>query len=134
MSGKTSEGAREPIWVYRLESLDPKNGLWYNADGEFVHGISKVAGCKTAYLPMGYDTRYHSKERNWVSGCLKVEDLAHWFSESDAKQLWALGFRFWMFQAVEYEIYDHEVAFNKETVLQRLRLKFNQVYFGRHEI
>ena len=34
-----------PKWLYRLESEDPNNGLWYNSNGDFVWGISVVEDC-----------------------------------------------------------------------------------------
>ena len=27
---------KEPKWLYRLESRDPNNGLWYNIKGEKI--------------------------------------------------------------------------------------------------
>ena len=48
-----------PKWLYRLEAKDHNNGLWYNANAELVWGIGKIKDCKTKYLPMDYDERYH---------------------------------------------------------------------------
>ena len=53
----------EAKWLYRLESTNPKNGLWYNEDNELVWGIGKLPNCQTKDLPMGYDERYHKDGR-----------------------------------------------------------------------
>ena len=74
----------DPKWLYRLESIDPENGLWYNTNNVLVWGIGKLQNCKTKDLPMGYDERYHKGGRNWYSSCSRKEDLTHWYSLQDA--------------------------------------------------
>ena len=66
-----------PKWLYRLEAVDPNNGLWYNTNNQLIWGIGKLAECKTKYLPMDYDERYHVDGKNWFSSCSKKEDLSH---------------------------------------------------------
>lgn len=108
-----------PKWLYRLESIFPDNGLWYNADNEMVWGIGKLPNCKAKDLPMDYDPRYHKDGRNWHSSCSRREDLLHWYSLQDANDLIANGFVFTRYMATEYEEYDLETCFIKETCLKR---------------
>lgn len=109
----------EPKWLYRLEAVDPENGLWYNADNKLVWGIGKLPNCTTKDLPMDYDERYHKDGRNWYSSCSHKEDLAHWYSLQDALDLIANGFVFTRYLATEYVEYDLETTFIKETALKR---------------
>ena len=55
----------EPKWLYRLESTDPENGLWYNSKGNYCFGIGKLEECKTKDLPMDYDERYWADGRSY---------------------------------------------------------------------
>ena len=51
----------KPKWLYRFESTDPTNGLWYDNKGNFCFdkGIGSLDdSCKTKELPMDYDERY----------------------------------------------------------------------------
>lgn len=108
-----------PKWLYRLESIDPKNGLWYNTNNVLVWGIGQLQNCKTKDLPMDYDERYHKDGRNWYSSCSRKEDLIHWYSLQDALDLIANGFVFTKYLATEYVEYEFETTFIKETSLAR---------------
>lgn len=109
----------QPKWLYRLESTNPANGLWYNLNNELVWGIGKLENCRTKNLPMGYDERYHKDNRNWFSSCSNKEDLTHWYSLEDAKILINQGFVFTRYLATEYVEYEMETTFIKETALKR---------------
>ena len=115
-----------PKWVYRLEYKDGTNGLWYNGNGVwcFETGIGSVDSCKTKELPMSYDLRYKQDGRDWFSSCSNVEDLAHWYSEKDAKVLLDNGFVFARYLATEYHEYENETVFIKETSLVREEIDF----------
>lgn len=115
-------------WLYRLESATPDNGLWYNTDNKLVWGIGKLLNCKTKDLPMDYDARYHKDGKNWFSSCSKKEDLSHWYSLQDAKDLIAEGFVFTRYLAVDYVEYDMETTFLKETALNREVLNIEDIW------
>ena len=108
-----------PKWLYRLESEDPNNGLWYNSNGDFVWGISAVEDCKTKDLPMDYDERYQKDGKDWYSSCSNKEDLLHWYSLKDAEELIANGFVFTRYLAQDYTEYPMQTVFLKETALKR---------------
>lgn len=118
----------EAKWLYRLEAINPKNGLWYNDDNELVWGIGKLANCKTKDLPMGYDTRYHKDDRCWYSACSRKEDLSHWYSLQDAIDLINNGFVFTRYLATEYVEYENETTFIKETSLEREVLNIEDIW------
>lgn len=111
----------EPKWLWRLESVSPDNGLWYNSQSEwcFATGIGAIPDCKTKTLPMDYDPRYHKDGKCWFSSCSHKEDLLHWYSLEDAKRLIANGFVFTRYLAVDYVEYPLETTFLKETALKR---------------
>ena len=117
-------------WLYRLESRDPKNGLWYNTNNELVWGIGKLPNCKTKDLPMDYDERYHKDGKNWYSSCSRKEDLSHWYSLQDALDLIANGFVFTRYLATEYVEYDLETTFIKETCIAREELDINDIWYN----
>lgn len=119
---------QEPKWLYRLESTDPKKGLWYNSDNELVWTIGELKDCKTKDLPMDYDERYHKDGRCWYSSCSNKEDLTHWYSLKDANELIAKGFVFTRYLATEYVEYELETTFIKETALKREVLDINQLF------
>lgn len=118
----------KPKWLYRLESITPDNGLWYNTQNQLVWGIGKLENCKTKDLPMGYDERYHKDGKNWFSSCSKKEDLSHWYSLQDAIDLIANGFVFTKYLATEYVEYELETTFIKETALQRVVLDIKDIW------
>jgi hypothetical protein len=118
----------EAKWLYRLEAVNPKNGLWYNEDNELVWGIGKLANCKTKDLPMGYDERYHKDGRYWYSSCSRKEDLSHWYSLQDAIDLINNGFVFTRYLATEYVEYESETTFIKETSLEREVLNIEDIW------
>ena len=117
-----------PKWLYRLESITPDNGLWYDNNNNFVQGIGKLPNCKTKDLPMGYDERYHKDGKNWFSSCSNKEDLSHWYSLQDALDLIANGFVFTRYLAAEYVEYESETTFIKETCLAREVLDIKDIW------
>ena len=119
---------KNPKWLYRLESQDPNNGLWYNLNNELVWGIGKLSDCKTKDLPMDYDERYHKDGRNWFSSCSNKEDLLHWYSLQDALNLIAEGFVFTRYLATEYIEYKLETTFIKETALKREVIDIEELF------
>lgn len=119
---------KEPKWLYRLESTDPQQGLWYDANGDFVWTIGTLPDCQTRFLPMGYDERYQKDGRSWCSSCSNPEDLAHWFSLEDALALMAKGFRFMKYLATEYTEYPLETVFIKETCLACEEINPRELY------
>ena len=108
-------------WLYRLEYKDGSCGLWYDGSGKwcFENGIGSIADCKTKTLPMDYDERYKQDGKDWFSSCSRKEDLLHWYSLEDAKELIAKGFVFTRYLATEYHEYEQETVFLKETSLKR---------------
>ena len=110
-----------PKWLYRLEFKDSSCGLWYDGYGKwcFESGIGSISGCKTKTLPMDYDARYKQDGRDWFSSCSRKEDLMHWYSLEDAKELISKGFVFTRYLATEYHEYEQQTVFIKETALYR---------------
>ena len=119
---------KEPKWLYRLESRDPNNGLWYNAKDEKTWGIGVIGG-KTKNLPMEYDERYHVDGRNWFSSCSDKRDLTHWYSLEDALELiYNHNFVFTKYLATEYIEYEKETVFIKETALERQEIDIKEIF------
>ena len=114
--------------LYRLESTNPSNGLWYNAVGNLVWGIGEISACETKWLPMDYDWRYRQDGRMWHSSCSRKEDLAHWYSLDDALELIDKGFVFTTYEATEYHEYEHETVFIKDTCLSRVELDIRDIW------
>ena len=110
---------KEPKWLYRLESCTPDRGLWYDSNSNLTFNIGELENCETKNLPMDYDERYHKDGRQWWSSCSNIEDLAHWYSLQDALDLINNGFVFAKYLATEYEEYELETTFIKETCLAR---------------
>lgn len=118
----------EPKWLYRLESISPERGLWYNSNNELVWNIGELPNCETKYLPMDYDPKYHKDGKNWFSSCSSKEDLMHWYSLEDANNLIANGFVFTRYLATEYVEYELETTFIKETCLAREVIDINDLF------
>jgi len=119
-----------PKWLYRLEYKDASCGLWYNGKGKwcFESGIGAIDGCKTKTLLMDYDERYKQDERDWFSSCSRKEDLLHWYSLEDAKELISKGFVFTRYLATEYHEYDQQTVFIKETALYREEIDIFELF------
>ena len=122
----------KPKWLYRLEYKDSSCGLWYDGDGKwcFDSGIGSLEGCETKSLPMGYDARYKQDGRDWFSSCSNKEDLMHWYSLEDAKELLSKGFVFTRYLATEYHEYENETVFIKETALYREEIDIFDLFEG----
>lgn len=119
---------KQAKWLYRLESKDPKNGLWYNSYNEYVWGMGNLGDCETKDLPMGYDERYHIDGKNWFSSCTNVEDLTHWYSLQNALDLISMGFVFTKYLAQDYVEFEKETVFLKETALERVEVDVTEVF------
>ena len=122
------QAKKEPKWLYRLESTNPENGLWYNSHGEFCWGINALPNCETKNLPMGYDARYQKDGRQWFSSCSNPADLMHWFSVQDTLDLVAQGFEFARYLATEYEEYPLETTFIKGSALKREVMDIRELF------
>lgn len=122
------QAKKEPKWLYRLESTNPENGLWYNSHGEFCWGINALPNCETKNLPMGYDARYQKDGRQWFSSCSNPEDLMHWFSVQDTLDLVAQGFEFARYLATEYEEYPLETTFIKGSAIRREVMDIRELF------
>ena len=118
----------EPKWLYRLESTDPNHGLWYKEDGTWVWDLGAMPDCKTKDLPMGFDERYRKDGKRWFSSCSHLEDLSHWYSLQDAIDLINAGFVFTRYLAVDYNEYELETTFLKETALAREELDIRDIW------
>jgi hypothetical protein len=121
----------KPKWLYRFESTDPTNGLWYDNKGNFCFykGIGSLDdSCKTKELPMDYDERYRQDGRMWFSSCTNQEDLTHWFSKEDARKLQEKGFKFYKYLATEYHEYPMETVFIKDTCIDRVEIDINEFF------
>lgn len=123
-----------PKWLYRLEYKDSSCGLWYDGDGNwcFELGIGSIKGCKTKTLPMDYDERYKQDGRDWFSSCSQKEDLMHWYSLEDAKELISKGFVFTRYLATEYHEYEQQTVFIKETSLYREEIDIFELFKQPH--
>lgn len=120
--------SKTPKWLYRLESIDPNNGLWYDSNGKYCFGIGELENCKTKILPMGYDERYKKNGKDWFSSCSNKEDLLHWYSLEDANTLITKGFVFKTYLATEYEEYENETTFIKDSCLDEKILDINELF------
>lgn len=121
----------ESKWLYRLESMDEDMGLWYNSRGEFVLTIAEIANCETKNMQMDYDERYKRNGMDWYSSCSNIEDLLHWYSFENARDLIKKGFRLSKYLAVDYVEYNKETVFLKETCLDRVTLDINEVFLDK---
>lgn len=110
-----------------MEATEPKNGLWYNMDNEYVWGCKDCKG-DAKNLPMGYDPRYHIDGKNWVSSCSRIEDLLHWYSKEDAQYLLEHGFKFYKYLANDYHEFELETVFLKETAAERVEIDFISLF------
>lgn len=119
---------KKAIWVYRLESVSPNNGLWYSEDGSYVFGVSAAPNCSSKDLPMGFDERYKKDGKNWFSSCSRIEDLTHWYSVDNARWLIDNGFVFTKYLVVDYVEYELETVFLKETSLDRRELELDSIF------
>ena len=124
---RTFGDKKPPKLLYRLESKTPDRGLWYNADSVMTFNIGELPDCKTKDLPMDYDWRYHKDNKQWWSACSRKEDLTHWYSLKDALDLIDHGFVFTWYIATEYEEYEQETTFIKETALKRHEMTREEV-------
>lgn len=126
-TGERDCGDVEGKWLYRLEATDPSNGLWYNADNQYVWGCKNCKG-EAKNLPMGEDEKYHIDRLNWYSSCSNVEDLLHWYSKEDATYLLKHGFRFTKYYARDYHEFDLETVFLKETATMPIEIDFLSLF------
>lgn len=115
-------------WLYRLESRNPNNGLWYDARGRYVFGVGKMKRYRNKGLPMGYDPRYHVDGKNWVSSTGDKRTFLKWFNPDEIRQLLGMGFWFGRYLARDYIEYGTETVFLKETAIRREELDVDMTF------
>ena len=128
MEPELNDKTKKPKWLFRLESTNPDKGLWYDSNGHYVFTLGNVDNCATKDLPMTYDWRYKQQNKDWWSSCSTIEDLTHWYSIENARDLLAEGFRFSKYLAQDYVEYDKETVFLKETCLDRVTLDIDVLF------
>lgn len=122
---------KEPKWLYRLDAGDAETGLWYNSRGEWVFNIGELKNCESKSLPMGYDERYRKDGCNWFASCTRQEDLTHWFSRENAEELIRnKGFKCMKYLATEYEEYELETCFIKESCIDKQEISLEDLFGG----
>lgn len=77
---------------------------------------------------MDHDERYKQGGRDWFSSCSNKEDLLHWYSLIDAKELIEKGFVFTRYLATEYHEYEQETVFIKESSLYREEIDIFELF------
>ena len=115
--------------VYRIENPIDMDGMWYTKNGiarKKIHllcpdGISKD-------LPMPLNVKLHRKDGLiWNSAGKSVENMRHWFTDTDAKSLYNNGFRLFEFITTLYNELEHEILFCRDGVVMQREIPLETI-------
>jgi len=78
------ENTRKPLTFYRVCNPESEQGLWYDYKGNFTGLIhDRFKFCKNHELRMDFDDELVG----WLSAVGELDDLYHWFTVEEIKQL-----------------------------------------------
>lgn len=97
---------------WRLAHIDTKQGLWYDADGEFTGLIHKEFNfCANTELLMPFDPELVG----WLSATRSLEELWNWFPMEDVLRLQDHGWYITAYRADDVREYKNHVIIKAST-------------------
>lgn len=113
--------------IFRIENQETMHGMWYNEKGEYDPFIFNLTEGISADLPMGYHERYGQDAARWFSGCVDFEQMKHWFSERDIRELDAAGYHLYKFEAKQFQHEEFQTIFTREGIVQQTLLPMDDL-------
>lgn len=104
--------------LFRIEHTESQKGMWNTFSAENKPLVTYLSNRVVAELPMPHDDRYGLYGRRWYSAADSLEMLDYWFKEKDINELISLGFEVFEIEASEYERFNQEMIFTKESVIE----------------
>lgn len=107
-----------PLRVYRIEKKVVGTGMWYNHVGAYTYELEKICpDAKALQLDMCFDPHFFHNNKIWFSSVGSIEQLLEWFSIKDIEDLLANGFILVRLEVGEYQSYENQIIFTKESVI-----------------
>ena len=97
---------------YRIAHKETKQGLWYDAKGNFTGLIhNEYNFCMNSSLPMPFDKDLVG----WLSATDTLEDLFNWFSKKDIENLQNYGWFITVYEAEKDKQYKNHLVICQQT-------------------
>lgn len=115
--------------IYRIEHPTDKDGMWYNIKGEPKKQIHKLCPNGVAKdFPMPFNELHKKDGLNWCSAGGSVEQMNHWFSAEDAKNLLDNGYKLYELRVSEIQDLEKEVLFCREHIISTKEIELTEVW------
>jgi len=120
----------ETIKVFRIEVPESKHGMWYNKNGIFQKTIDILCPNGIAKnFPMPMNLKLHRKDGLiWNSGGNSIEQMNHWFTSSDAKNLFNKGFKLFEFEVNLFQELENETLFCREGLISQREIPLEVIW------
>jgi len=121
---------QETKTIFRIEVPESKSGMWYNKNGVFQKKIHILCPDGIAKdFPMPLNLELHRKGGEiWNSGGSSVEQMNHWFTSSDAKNLFKKGFKLFQFEVNMYQELENEILFCRKGIITQKDIPLETIW------
>lgn len=116
--------------IYRIEVPESKHGMWYNEHGVFQKTIDILCPDGIAKdFPMPLNLELHRKDSQvWNSAGESVEQMNHWFTSEDARNLYNSGFKLFQFEVTEFQKLEHEILFTRRGIINQEEISLEIIW------
>lgn len=116
--------------IFRIETPEDKNGMWYNKDGVFEKRIHILCPNGLAKdFPMPLNLELHRKDGEiWNSGGKSIENMHQWFTVEDVKSLINNGFKLFQFNVNMFQELENEILFCRKGVLTQKEIDISLIW------
>jgi len=119
------------MWLYRIQHPDHFGGAWYNEDGSSNRIVDTLTDKRLSEMPMEPDhSRYHVNGVQWQCAGWSLDHLKMWFTEADAEELLARGFKLAKFKCSSYFKQEFQINFDRNTITE---IKYYNSYKEMHD-
>lgn len=116
--------------VFRIEIPESRSGMWYDKNGIFRKSIHILCPDGIAKdFPMPLNLGLHRKDGEiWNSAGSSIEQMNHWFTPSDAKNLMNKGFKLFEFETTMYQELENEILFCRKGIITQKEIPLETIW------
>lgn len=116
--------------IFRIETAEDRNGMWYNKDGIYQNRIHILCPNGTAKnFPMPLNLKLHRKDGEiWNSAGKSIENMNQWFTPMDAINLMNNGFKLFQLEVNMFQELENEILFCRKGIIQQTEIPLEDVW------
>ena len=117
------------IKIYRIENKVSMHGMWYDNNGNYKPIIFDLCPNSIAKdFPMDFCLDHKKDGKTWYSSGKSKENMQHWFSKEDAKNLIKNGFKLYEFEVIEWYEKEYEMLFTREGIILQKEIDIEEIW------